>query len=339
MDRMVTILKNQIRQQRPAMLVTLTGDSDSAPRSSGACMVVGKTGLLGGTIGGGMLEYKAIERAQKLLEKGCGEFRHYGLNLDSAANLGMVCGGAVDALFTHVAADEINQRILTVMEEAMRAHRPGWILLSMNGQSLGFFCQGTWAATIQPAAPADIESVSKAGVLHTAKGEWYVTPVSSGSRVFIFGGGHLAQEIVPLLTHLQFRCIVTDDRQEFSRPELFPDAEAVYMRDFSQLDGQYDVQRRDYIISVTRGHLGDYEVEKFALKTPASYIGCVGSRKKIAYVNEKLRADQFSDDDIARITSPIGLDIGSETPAEIAVSIAAQLIAHRAAARNDGEDI
>lgn len=85
-----------------------------------------------------------------------------------------------------------------------------------------------------------------------------------------------------------------------------------------------------YIIAMTRGHLGDLDVQKFAMRTPAYYIGVVGSKSKIKAVNEKLRNAGFSDEDIARITTPIGIKIHSETPAEIAVSIAAQLIEKRA---------
>ena len=85
----------------------------------------------------------------------------------------------------------------------------------------------------------------------------------------------------------------------------------------------------DYVVIMTPGHQGDYEVLAQALRTPAKYIGCIGSRKKIAVTRERLLADGFSDEDISRVHAPIGLPIGGETPAEVAVSVAAQLIACR----------
>ena len=135
---------------------------------------------------------------------------------------------------------------------------------------------------------------------------------------------------MPLLAHLGFRCIVTDDRVEFSAKELFPDAEELHTLAYADLGGRFELGPGDYVVILTRGHLGDYEAEKFALKTPAYYIGAVGSRAKIAAVNKKLKDDGFTDADLARLTTPIGIDIKSETPAEIAVSIAAQLIQRRA---------
>ena len=101
------------------------------------------------------------------------------------------------------------------------------------------------------------------------------------------------------------------------------------------LAGVYEIVPEDYIIGVTRGHLGDFAVEQFALSSPAHYIGMVGSQRKIAMLNEKLLAVGFSPEDLQRVTSPIGLSIGSETPAEIAISIAAQLIAIRAEKRKN----
>jgi xanthine dehydrogenase accessory factor len=133
------------------------------------------------------------------------------------------------------------------------------------------------------------------------------------------------------LAHLGFTVVVIDDREEFADKSIFPDAEDVILSEFDDLDGKLEVHENDYIAIMTRGHIGDRESEKFALGTPASYIGVVGSRTKTAFVNAKLVEEGISLEEIKkRVTTPIGLDIGSETPAEIAVSIAAQLISVRA---------
>ena len=331
MDRIIKTLSKRYDEGLDSMLVVLTNDSENAPRGIGACMVVGKTGLVGGTIGGGMLEYKAIQMAQKQLAKKESLFYHFGLKADSASELGMVCGGEVDALFTYIAPTEENGHVLAVMMDALTHHQSGWMLLTFDACHMVFMSGGVMTGMDMPAERAEIAAVTNAAVLETAQGPYYVQMLRVNSRAFIFGGGHLAQELVPVLDHLGFRCIVTDDRPDFSTAELFPAAEAVFTRNFTELAGHYDVQPDDYIICVTRGHKGDFDVESFALTTPAYYIGCVGSRPKIAYVNSKLREAGFTDEDIARVTSPIGLDIGSETPAEIAISIAGQLIARRAA--------
>ena len=309
MDKIWEFLRARIANKKVTMLVTIINEAGSAPRSSGASMLVGENGLIAGTIGGGMLEFRAIEQAKKSLLLGKGLRQRYDLT-KNGKELGMVCGGQLEVLFTFMAPTEENLLTVTRVQDALRKKKTAWLELPYSGQGC----------------------VLRQGEKQDYK-DCYVRKLETPIRVFIFGGGHLGQEIVPLLVHLGFQCIVTDDRREFSAGELFPGAEAVFTRDYDKLNGYYDVQPQDYIIAVTRGHSGDLAVEKFALKTPAVYIGVVGSKAKIATVNAKLLAEGFTAQDLARITAPIGLPIGSETPAEIAISIAAQLIQKRAVTR------
>ncbi len=205
----------------------------------------------------------------------------------------------------------------------------GWLILPYDGEGIGFLGERGFSGYVPDTEKTSVTALSN-GVLGDGGERYYIRKLMNDSRVYVFGGGHLSQELVPLLRHLGFRCIVTDDRAEFSSCELFPDAEKVYTRAFTELDGAYDVRTQDYIVIVTRGHAADHDVEKWALTTPAHYIGAVGSRGKIAAVNARLKEDGFTDEQLSRVTSPIGIDINSETPAEIAVSIAAQLIEVRA---------
>lgn len=314
------------------MFVTVVADVGSAPRGAGASMIVGESGRILGTIGGGMLEFRSTEEAQSALFAKKGMLKEYRLTKEETAGLGMVCGGDVDVLFTYLPPTEMTKSALAKAMDYLVSHKPGWILLPLDGAGLGFYSETSGLlginVTLEPGHKELIDHTT--AIIETASGKYYTHKLMNTSRVYIFGGGHLAQELVPLLDHLGFRCVVTDDRAEFSTRELFPCAEELHTLDYSHLDGKFDVQPQDYIVIVTRGHVGDYECEKFALKTPAYYVGAVGSRAKIAEVNRKLKAAGFTDQDIARITTPIGIDIKSETPAEIAVSIAAQLINRRA---------
>lgn len=147
-------------------------------------------------------------------------------------------------------------------------------------------------------------------------------------------GGHVAQALVPALTAVDFRCHIIEDREEFCRPGLFPGVERTHLlqpRDFERV---LPIGPEDYVCIMTQGHKDDMECEAFALRTPARYIGVIGSRNKTAAVNAQLRERGFTGDDLKRVTTPIGLSIGAQTPAEIAVSIAAQLIQVRAAGKN-----
>ena len=328
MKNLVKILKERCEKGIPSMLVTIIAGSGSAPRGAGAVMAVGKEGRLAGTIGGGMLEFQATETAREYLKGGRTERIRYMLSKSEAADLEMICGGDLDVLYTYLSPAPDVKEALEQMLFHLNAHIPGGLILPLEGR-IGFLGEEGKAAGLEavPEIPGEME---KPGILKYDGEDYYVQMIKNTSKVYIFGGGHLSQELVPLLSHLGFRCIVTDDREEYSARELFPSAEEVHTLSYDNLDGKFDVQPQDYIIAVTRGHMGDFKVECFALKTPAYYIGVVGSRRKIAAVNQKLKEKGFTEEDIARITAPIGIPIKSETPAEIAVSIAAQLIEKRA---------
>ncbi len=145
--------------------------------------------------------------------------------------------------------------------------------------------------------------------------------------VYIFGGGHVAQQLVPILTRCDFSCVVVEDRSDFADPALFEYKAKTVVLPMEELE-QFakTITEQDFVCVMTRGHQNDYEVQRAMLHSPARYIGVIGSRKKTAAVRERLKNDGFTDEDLDRITAPIGIPIGSETPAEIAVSVAAQLI-------------
>ena len=335
MKELFSILLERCKAGKTSMLVTIVTDSGSAPRGTGASMLVGKTGRLAGTIGGGMLEFRSVQTAQQFLKKGKGGLEPYDLSPDKKDGLGMACGGDVDVLFSLIlpAAGPAVNYIL----ERLESHETSWLILPYTGIGLGVYTPvGLHEEAVHGLSTfPDPERIGKIhnGILEEAGSRYYIYELQNESRVYVFGGGHLAQETVPILTHLGFRCVLTDDRPEYATAELFPTAEETRVCDFSELRGKFDVHEQDYVIIVTRGHLGDFEVESFALTTPAHYIGVVGSRAKIRMVSAKLLEAGFTSQDLDRVTTPIGIDILSETPAEIAVSIAAQLIECRARRR------
>jgi xanthine dehydrogenase accessory factor len=125
--------------------------------------------------------------------------------------------------------------------------------------------------------------------------------------------------------------VVVDDREKYVNRERFPDAaELKLAADFDHAFEEIEIDENSYIIIVTRGHAGDYSVLKQALKTNNAYLGLMGSKRKNAYLFEQLRAEGFSDDEISKIYAPIGLTIQAETPEEISISIAAEMIQIRA---------
>lgn len=189
-------------------------------------------------------------------------------------------------------------------------------------QDLGMICGGDVEVSFRYLAGGD-----EAAIAWAREEEARLTP---SGRVYIFGGGHVAQALVPALAAVDFRCVVLEDREDFCRPELFPGVEETRLIQNGDPAAYAGITAEDYVAVMTRGHKDDLTVQARALKTPAKYIGVIGSRKKTAAVFAKLRDMGYTDADLQRITTPIGLSIKAETPAEIAVSIAAQLIQLRA---------
>ncbi len=163
------------------------------------------------------------------------------------------------------------------------------------------------------------------------KGEtfYYVEPISSSGVVYLFGGGHVGRALVPVLSSVDFRVIVLDNRPDVISPKYFPKASQILLCDYQHISDYVSVCKNDYVVIMTPAHHADYEVLSQILRTEATYIGCIGSRHKVAATRQRLVAEGFSDADCDRVHSPIGLPIGGETPEEIAVSIAAEMIMHR----------
>ncbi|MCI1930157.1 MAG: XdhC family protein [Clostridia bacterium] len=149
---------------------------------------------------------------------------------------------------------------------------------------------------------------------------------SSHPKLYIFGGGHVARELCKICAMCGFSVTVIDDREEFVTKERFEDAEKRVCCDFESVFDKQNFAEDAYFAVLTRGHSYDQACIENILKLPAAYVGMIGSRKKVVHSFGLLKNSGFSGEDISRINSPIGLEIGAKTPAEIAVSIAAQMI-------------
>ncbi|MEC9488777.1 MAG: XdhC family protein [Halanaerobium sp.] len=157
--------------------------------------------------------------------------------------------------------------------------------------------------------------------------EIFFAPLIDRPRLVIFGGGHIAKPLATLGDLLGFAVIVVDDREDLINEERFPAAEGLYCEDFTEFLTGFPIRSNDYLVIVTRGHQHDYFVLKEVINSPAAYIGMIGSRRKVRIIFDALRNDDGVPGElIEQVFSPIGLDIGAETPEEIAVAIFAEII-------------
>lgn len=227
---------------------------------------------------------------------------------------GTVGGGKVEAICLEHARTLLAQQ---------RSNRQEYNLSGSGSNAIGMACGGqvTVDFLYLPAGEQSLQQVEQ------------LAQQAPGGRVLVFGAGHVSRALAALLPALELDYLVVDDRPEFAQEQAFPGALAVHCMPMEGALAQLNPQPEDMIVVITRGHLHDYQVVCQALQSPAGYIGLMGSRRKIAILQQNLQQDGFAPEQFQRISTPIGLDIGAETPAEIAVSIAAQLIAHRAKGR------
>ncbi len=312
-----------IKEKKDFVFATVIASHGSAPRGAGSRMLVTADGSSFGTVGGGNVEFEAIRQSQEQIKKQCSCKVDYTLRPNDAADLGMVCGGDVTVYFQYVSCED--QSFITLCHEVVEAfkqHHDTWIVLDITDEA-------HWTASLAYASDDLIYPDSPQ--ISTVNGHlYYSEPLTGGRTVYIFGGGHVALELVPLLSYLDFRCVVYDDREDFCNPDRFPSADRCITADFKKITEHLTITDRDYVCIMSRGHQYDYEIQKQILRTPASYIGVIGSRRKKEAIHKKLLADGFTQEDLSRIITPIGLNIFAETPAEIAVSIAGQMIMYRA---------
>lgn len=328
-----------LKEGRRAALVTITASSGATPRGVGSHMVVDREGLVAGTIGGGMVEYRAMQMAQEGLEKGKAFVHDFVLNRDDVEDLGMICGGDVTVDFRLLSEEDEDLRdILDLVLAETREDQRAW-LLALPTQDLAglalIYEDGDMYGALAGLPEGEREEVFrnlKAGKpwIQVGGQKIYAEEIQSGARLLVFGGGHVGQALVPIAAGVGFACHVYEDREDFARKDLFPEAESVQRIAYDRIAEAVTIRPSDYVCIMTRGHAFDEIIEDQVLHTEARYIGVIGSRKKKAAVDANLHARGHSWENISRIVSPIGLTIGAETPEEIAVSITAELIGVRA---------
>src|SRR5580700_130848 len=163
----------------------------------------------------------------------------------------------------------------------------------------------------------------------------FVEPVVPQPRAYIFGGGHVSKSISRVANLAGFSTVIIDDREAFANAERFPEADATYAEEYESVFPKLSVTSSSYLIIVTRGHRDDMRVLRWAVSTSARYIAMIGSKRKTISVLHELEREGLPRDGFEKIFAPMGLEIGAESPEEIAVSVVAEMIAVRRAPEAD----
>ncbi len=335
-----------LRKKEKCVLATLISRVGSAPRAVGAKYLIKEDGTSLGSIGGGCVEAEVWQEAQKVTEKQEGRILHFELTSEQLAEGGLVCGGNIDIFL-----EPLREDFLRIYQEAMRMRQRGGsailatlilvdgnfpkgegskVLLKISGEKVGSILGG---AELEKRVLSEGEEVlreKKPKVLaldsENRKMEILLEPVFSEPTVYVFGGGHISEQLAPLAKKVLFKVVVIDDREIFANRERFPDADEVIVSEFEKCFDRLNIGDSSYIVIVTRGHLYDGIVLEQAVESKARYIGMIGSRNKIQTLYQSLTKKGIAKETLGRVHAPIGIDINSETPEEIAVSIVAELI-------------
>ena len=157
----------------------------------------------------------------------------------------------------------------------------------------------------------------------------YVEPILPIPSAFIFGAGHISKSLSKVATQAGFRTIIVDNRDTYANRERFPEASEIYAEEYEEVFPKLRVSESSYFIIVTRGHRDDMRVLRWAVSSPARYIGMIGSKRKTIEVAKQLQREGIALDRLERVHAPMGFDIGAVTPEEIAVAVVAEMINRR----------
>lgn len=314
------------------VLVTVTAASGATPRGAGARMLVGQQGRICGTIGGGAVEFRSEETARTLLAQKRSSETVFSLTAQDLQKLGMICGGDAQVHFQYLpAGDEDCLSAARQAADALDRGRELWLVsdLTKNG--------GLQVCDRSSAPQWLTPHLKNRPCRFTWEGRsFFAERIGTAGKVYLFGGGHVAQALVPALAAVEFSVIVLEDRPEFADPALFPQAEQVLQVEWEHIGDYVNLTKEDYCCVMTRGHAYDTVVQAQIMKARPCYMGMIGSRTKGAAVRKALEEEYgFPPEEISRLVSPIGLSIGAQTPEEIAVSITAQMIQVRAEKRKE----
>lgn len=322
------------------VMVTIISQSGSAPRTAGTKMLVRRDGSFVGTIGGGLLEAQVLQQAREVFQTGQAVVREFNLTGADAASMDMICGGRLDVFVCLLSARfpgnvEIYRTIGSLLQTRQKA-----LLVTKLAPPAGSNAQSNQCLLLDNGAQigCTLSAGQQEQLLQAGKGRYpllvqlgeesFLTePVSALGTVYIFGAGHVSRQVARLTAMVDFRTVVLDDREEFANRQRFPQADEIIVPDnIEKCIKDLPISGDSFLVIVTRGHRYDLTVLAQALQTNTGYIGMIGSHRKRDTIYRALREAGVTEEQLAKVYSPIGLPIGAETPEEIAVSIVAELI-------------
>ena len=325
MNDVLPTLERWVAEGRRVATATVVKTERSAPRDPGAVLAVADTGDVAGSVTGGCVEPAVYEEAKDVLAGGPPRLRAYGIADEDAFEIGLPCGGTV-----HIFVDTLAPELVSPLADAIRDERPVALAVSVTGPNAGT------KRLVSPERSQDgridaearrLLARGETGLVTVGDEDVFVASFAPRPRMYVFGAVAHAAALARVGRLLGYRVTVCDARGKFVTRERFPDVDELVVTWPDEFLRDAAVDERTVICVLTHDHKFDVPLLKAALATPAAYIGAMGSRRTTARRTERLRAEGVSEDELARIHAPIGLDIGARTPEEVAVAVAAEIVA------------
>jgi xanthine dehydrogenase accessory factor len=310
-----------------AAVALLVRTERSTPLLPGAALAVSERGELAGSVTGGCVEPALFEEARAILAGEPARLATYGFADEEAFEVGLPCGGTV-----HVFVFPLEPRVARRLAQAVAEDEPAALAVELEGPEPGtvrLVAPDGGAPDGVAAAALDLLARDESDVREVEGRTVFVRSFAPRPQMYVVGALDHAAALTAVGRLLGYRVTVCDPRAAFATRDRFPDADEVVVEWPDTFLARAAVDERTAVCVLTHDHRLDVPVLKAALATPAGYVGAMGARRATADRAERLRAEGVSEEALARIHAPIGLDLGSRTPAEVAVSIAAELVAAR----------
>jgi xanthine dehydrogenase accessory factor len=336
-----------LKSGRQATYCRLVETRGSTPQKAGAAMLVYADGEQVGTLGGGCVEAEVRRRAMAAIASGRAEIASFQLDHDYGWDDGLICGGRMTSVIEPLAGPAAEPQLVDYFECFLRLSANGGCTeaVAFDARKTGLPVPSSYlfdadcrqAATIRANAATDDAVAEIRGLLRPlaerprpyGRDGVAFLPMLSRCRLVIVGGGHVGKAVAELAADLDFDVWIAEDRAEFASAERFPRAERRIVGPIDEALPDLDITADTYCLIVTRGHNNDARALFHLADRGARYVGLIGSRRKIKLIFEQLLDQGISAAALAGVHAPVGIDIGSQTVAEIAVSIAAELVSHR----------
>ena len=322
------------RQVGRAVVTSVWG---SAPRPEGASMLATPDGVMAGSVSGGCIEGATATEIAAAIERGTPKLVTFGVSHEQAWEVGLACGGTIKVF--------VEPSVRPEVLDAARGTRGEVLATVVEGPGVGTSMRvradGGMEGVLGPAgSPTAVRDAALAALRKEASSTITIeTPGGTAAvflevfprrpRLVVFGGVHIAIALVPLAKLLGYYTVVADGRQAFLTRERFPQADELILGWPEEAFARIGLDESCYVCVLSHDPKLDEPALPLALRSPAPYIGALGSKKTQASRRDRLRAEGFSDADLARVHGPIGLDLGGRQPAETALAILAEMTAVR----------